>query len=105
MKQKEKDDLLKLIDSSTFPATSYGYIGSVVDVNILKNCINSFPTDKEEIIELYAIKDLVNDEIIWSARGSAYKTMKDAKNRLARLENENRNTLAAYEIVTYKLEK
>lgn len=105
MKQKEKEDLLKLIDNSTFPAMSYDYIGSVVDVTLLKNYINSLTTDKEEVIELYAIKDLVNDEIIWSARGSAYKTMKDAKNRLARLENENRNTLAAYKIVTYKLEK
>ena len=103
MKQIEKDELLKFIDSATFPAMSYDYMGSVVDVNVLKNYINSLPTNKEEVTELYAIKDLVNDEVIWSARGSAYKTMKDAKNRLARLENENRNTLAAYEIITYKL--
>ena len=105
MKQKEKDELLETINKLSCRIALPSFGGNIIDVITLEDVIDSIPVDDEEVTEVYAIKDLVNDEIIWSARGSAYKTMKDAKNRIARLENKNRNTFTAYKIITYKLEK
>ena len=48
---------------------------------------------------MYAIRDITNDEIIWNARGGAYKDMKDVVNKIKRLYEENPNNL--YELLVW----
>lgn len=40
-------------------------------------------------MDLYAIKDITNDEIIWNSRGGAYHDMRGVTSKLKRLRKEN----------------
>ena len=99
MKKSEKEELLKFIDSTKFPVAFANYIGTVADTDVLKNYVNNIPTDKEDIKEVYAIRDLTTGDIIWNARGSAYKEFDDVKKKLKGLDSSKQ-----YKIITYKLE-
>lgn len=48
MKKSEKEEFLKFIDSSTFPAISPSYLGGVIDTTVLKRYLENLPVDKDD---------------------------------------------------------
>ena len=100
MKKSEKEEILKLVEEKVFPIAMNSYFAQVVDAEDLYKIIESIPTDKEDIKEVYAIRDLSTGDIIWNARGSAYKEMDDVKKKLHSLDSNKQ-----YKIITYKLEE
>jgi len=100
MKQSEKEELLKKIEENSFAIGLKSYFANVIDINELYKIIEKIPTDKEDVKEVYAIRNISTGDIIWSARGSAYKEMDDVKKKLNSLDGRN-----LYKIITYKLEE
>lgn len=50
---------------------------------------------------LYAVRDLTTRELIWNARGSAYKKLSDVLHKIERLVRANPEH--TYELVTWNL--
>lgn len=52
-------------------------------------------------MNLYAIHDLTNDEIIWNARGGAYHDARGLTSKIKRLRKENPNN--EYAVIRWSL--
>lgn len=105
MKKSEKEDLSKFIDNLSCRISLVAFGGSIIDTLTLKKYIDKIPTDKEDIKEIYAIRDLTTGNIIWSARGSAYKEMEEVEKKIRKLKLLAQNKDKEYKIITYKLEE
>lgn len=105
MKKSEKEELLKFIDNLSCRISLPTFGGNIIDTLTLKGYIDKIPTDKEDIKEVYAIRDLITGDIIWSARGSAYKEMDEVEKKIRKLKLLAQNKYKEYKIITYKLEE
>jgi len=105
MKKSEKEELLKFIDESKCLLCVVEPNIEIINIEFIKEAINKIPTDKEDIKEVYAIRDLFTGDIIWSARGSAYKEMEEVEKKIRKLKLLAQNKDKEYKIITYKLEK
>lgn len=77
------------------------------EVEMLNMDIKAF-TENEDICNpkyLFAIKDLKEDKIVFSARGGAYKTLKNAKLGIDKLvsKSNGRKLKDDYKIIAWKL--
>lgn len=98
MKEREKKEILNSIKYLSTRITSNDT--RIIDIATVEEILNNMPTDKEDVKEVYAIRDLSTGDIIWNARGSAYKEMNDVKKKLDSLDSNK-----FYKIITYKLEE
>lgn len=103
MKRSEKEELLKYIEAGEFPVSFPNYKGMVINTQMLERYISNLPTDKEEIKEIYAIRDVLTDDVIWNSRGSAYKELADVEKKIKKLKCMAQYKDKDYEIITFKL--
>lgn len=104
MKKSEKEELLKFIDESKCLLCITEPNIEIINIEYIKEAINNMPTEKDDVKEVYAIRDLSTGDIIWSARGSAYKELDDVKKKIRKLKCLAQNKDKEYKIITYKLE-
>lgn len=98
MKKSEKE---KLLDTIRYYASHISNTDiKIINLETVETILENMPTEKDDIKELYAIRDLSTGDIIWSARGSAYKELDDVKKKLNSLDSGK-----SYKIITYKLEE
>lgn len=98
MKKSEKE---KLLDTIRYYASHISNTDiKIINLETVETILENMPTEKDDIKELYAIRDLSTGDIIWSARGSAYKELYDVKKKLNSLDSGK-----SYKIITYKLEE
>lgn len=71
-----------------------GAIGEKTLINIVADCKN------RDVDKLYAIRHVQTGEIIWNARGSAYKEKSEVKEKIKKLNQINPTD--DYEIVVYQ---
>lgn len=110
MKKSEKDALLSFIEDNS--STELVYVNNAyltweraIRVQIVKQYIENIPVDKEDIKEMYAIKELISGQTIWNARGGAYKEYKEVEEKLTSLQKLPQNKDKVFKIITYKLEE
>lgn len=97
MKKSEKE---KLLDTIRYYASHISNTDiKIINLETVETILENMPTEKDDVKEIYAIRDLSTGDIIWSARGSAYKELDDVKKKLNSLDCGKQ-----YKIITYKLE-
>ena len=106
MKQSEKDELISRAKKFSTVMSFRGSAISepVIEVSKLETMINSLPTEPDEVKEVYAIKDLTTNEMIWNAHGCPYKSKDDVEKKIKKLRCLFQNKDKIYQIVTYKRE-
>jgi hypothetical protein len=108
MKQSEKNELMDQILNHASFITYHGETlsGMVVNVECVKSIVDSFPVDKEEIKEVYAVKDLITGEVFWNAHGCPYKDKNDVEKKIKKLMMPySVNGDKLFKIITFKLDE
>ena len=105
MKQSEKDKILELIEKCTSANVIAGTERQgIINKTRLNQYLDEILVEQDPITEVYAVKDLITEEVHWNSHGCPYKNKDDAGKKINKLRSISGNQRHVYQILTFKLD-